>query len=96
MHNFIWSTVEYNVDDQVAANNGKFYLQNVPDALHRLVVTDNTNTMPAASRHLSNDGQIGCISHISSLIAKTCVTFEDAMEVKSNVEAAKRLVTHEK
>ena len=34
MQNFIWSTVDYNLDDQTAANIGKFYLENVPDALH--------------------------------------------------------------
>ena len=94
LHNFIWSTVEYNLDDHTAANIGKSYLENVPDAPYRLVATDNTNTMPAAFRYLPNDDQIGCIAHISSLIAKACVTSEDAMEVKSNVEAAKRLVAH--
>ena len=48
LHNFIWSTVEYNLDDHTAANIGKSYLENVPDAPYRLVATDNTNTMPAA------------------------------------------------
>ena len=39
---------------------------------------------------------MGCISHISSLVAKACVTSNDAAEVKMNVEAAKKLVEHVK
>lgn len=96
LRNFIWSTAEYNLDDHTAANIGKFYLENVPDAPFRLVATDNTNTMPAAFRDLIKDDQIGCIAHISSLIAKACVTSEEAIEVKANIEAAKRLVEHVK
>ena len=38
--NFIWSTVEYDLDDHTAANIGTFYLENVPDATFRLVATD--------------------------------------------------------
>jgi hypothetical protein len=93
---FIWSTVEYDLDDHTEANIGTFYLENVPDAPFRLVATDNTNTMPAAFRYLPKDDQIGCIAHISLLIAKVCVTSEDAIEVKTNIEAAKRLVGHVK
>ena len=37
LRNFIWSTSEYNLDDHTAANIGKFYLENVPDAPFRLV-----------------------------------------------------------
>ena len=94
--NFVWSTVEYDLDDHTKANIGTFYLENVPDAPFRLVATDNTNTMPAAFRYLPKDDQIGCIAHISLLIAKACVTSEDAIEVKTNIEAAKRLVGHVK
>ena len=61
-----------------------------------LLQTTQTQCQLLNSRYLSNDDQIGCIAYISSLIAKAYVTFEDAMEVKSNVEAAKRLVTHVK
>ena len=99
MQNFIWSTVDYNLDDQTAANIGKFYLENVPDALHVACCYRQHKHNASCilnSRYLSNDDQIGCIAYISSLIAKAYVTFEDAMEVKSNVEAAKRLVTHVK
>ena len=86
LRNFIWSTSEYNLDDHTAANIGKFYLENVPDAPFRLVATDNTNTMPAAFRDLPSDDQIGCIAHI--------VTSDDASEVKINIGAAKKLVEH--
>ncbi len=96
LRNFIWSTVEYTLDDHTAANIGMFYLENVPDAPFWLVATDNTNTMPAAFLYLPKDYQIGCIAHISLLIAKACVTSEDAIEVKTNIEAAKRLVEHVK
>ena len=43
---------------------------------------------------LPNDDQIGCIAHISSLIAKGYVTSDEVSEVKINIEAAKRLVEH--
>ena len=52
--------------------------------------------MPAAFCHLASDDQVGCISHIRSLVAKACVTSNDAAEVKLNVEAAKTLVEHVK
>ena len=52
--------------------------------------------MPAAFRHLTSDEQIGCILHISSLVAKASVTSNDATEVKLNVEAAKKFVEHVK
>ena len=52
--------------------------------------------MPAAFRRMESDDQIGCISYISSLVAKACVTSDDATEVKTNVEAAKKLVEHVK
>lgn len=52
--------------------------------------------MPAAFCDLIKDDQIGCIAHISSLIAKACVMSEEAIEVKANIEAAKRLVEHVK
>ncbi|CAB4038001.1 Hypothetical predicted protein [Paramuricea clavata] len=84
--------VEYDLHDHTTANIGTFYLENVPDAPFRLVATDNTNTMQAVFWYLPKDDQIGCIAHISSLIVKVCVTSEDAIEVKTNIEAAKRLV----
>jgi hypothetical protein len=56
-----------------------FYLEYVPDAPFQLVVTDKINTMPTAFWYLPKDDQIGCIAHISSLIAKACVTSEDAI-----------------
>ena len=87
LSSFIWSTNEYNLEDHSAASISKCYLENVPDAPFRLVTTDNTNTMPAAFRHLASDDQVGCISYISSLVAA---------EVKLNVEAAKKLVEHVK
>jgi chemotaxis receptor (MCP) glutamine deamidase CheD len=52
--------------------------------------------MPAAFCLLDSDDQIGCISHISLLVAKACVTSDEAAEVKLNVEAAKKLVEHVK
>ena len=67
MHNFLWSTVEHNLDDHTAANIGKFYLAH--DAPYCLIVTDNTNTMLAAFRYIPKDDEICCIAHISSLIA---------------------------
>jgi hypothetical protein len=96
LSSFIWSTTKYNLEDHTASSISKCYLENVPDAPFRLVTTDNTNTMPAAFRHLASVDQIGCISHISSLVAKACVTSNDAAEVKLNVEAAKKLVEHVK
>lgn len=96
LKSYIWSTSEYDLEDHTAQNISKFYLEHVPDAPFRLVTTDNTNTMPAAFRRMESDDQIGCISHISSLVAKACVTSDDATEVKTNVEAAKKLVEHVK
>ncbi|CAB3982065.1 zinc finger BED domain-containing 1-like [Paramuricea clavata] len=96
LSSFIWSTTEYNLEDHRAPSISKCYLENVPEAPFRLVTTDNTNTMPAAFRLLDSDDQIGCISHISSLVAKACVTSDEAAEVKLNVEAAKKLVEHVK
>ena len=96
LSSFIWSTTEYNLEDHRAPSISKCYLENVPDAPFLLVTTDNTNTMPAAFYLLDSDDQIGCISHISSLVAKACVTSDEAAEVKLNVEAAKKLVEHVK
>ena len=90
LKNYIWSTNEYDLEDHTAQNISK-YLEHVPDAPFRLVTTDNTNTMPAAFRRMESNDQIGCISHISFLVAKGCVTSDDATEVKMNVNVLCRV-----